>query len=119
MISLALNSSNNLILDANGQLTTVNDGAEVVQHVRSRLLFYRGESPVDITQGVPYFEQIFVKPTNLPLAESLLKTEILQTPGVAQLIDFGLEYDSNSRELTITFEAETTFNTVIGATINV
>lgn len=119
MISLALDSSNNLILGANGQLTTVDEGAEVVQHVRSRLLFYRGESPIDTTQGVPYFEQIFVKPTNLPLAESLLKTEILQTSGVAALTDFGLQYDSNSRELTVTFASETTFGTVVGATINV
>ena len=119
MRSFALDSGNNLILQSDGQLQVVDEGAEVVQHVRSRLLFYRGEAPLDTTQGVPYLQQIFGKPVDLPLAESILKTEILQTPGIAELIDFGLQYDSETRRLAVDFEASTTFGTVVGATINV
>jgi len=119
MESYALDSENNIFLDTNGSIKRVSDGAETVQHVRSRLLFYLGESPLDTSQGVPYFEEIFVKPVDLPQAESLLKTIIIQTPGVQELIDFGLEFDSSTRNLSVTWEAISTFGDVIGATVNV
>ena len=42
MKSRALNANNDIYLSRRS-IATVKDGAEVVQHVRSRLLFYLGE----------------------------------------------------------------------------
>lgn len=117
MKSRALNAAND-IFARNGAIATVQDGAEVVQHVRSRLLFYLEECAWDQTAGVPYFQRIFKKPANLAEAEALLKTEIIQTPGVSELIDFALQYNANTRRLTVTWQAETTYGSVVGSTIN-
>ena len=121
MIGRALDSNNDLIIDK-GQLKLVSDGAEVVQHVRTRLLFYLEEWFLDLQAGTPYFQQIFTKPARLGNIESILKTRILQTPGVEKLTEFSMEYQGESiRKLTVNFSAETSFGEIIseGVTINV
>lgn len=118
MIGKALNSDNDIFLE-NGQFALVEEGAETVQHVRTRLLFYRGEWFLDLEAGVPYFEEIFVKPVNLANVESILKQTILQTDGVERLLTFSLDYENTTRKLTVEFSAETIYGLLEGVTINV
>ena len=109
MIGRALDSNNDIMVRG-GSLLTVADGAEIVQHVRSRLLFYLGEWFLDIDAGVPYFQEIFTKPANLANIESIFKSKILRTPGVQKLTDFSMTYEGgSSRTLSVSFSAETTF----------
>ena len=95
MIGRALDSNNDLIIEK-GNLKLVEDGAETVQHVRTRLQFYLGEWFLDITAGTPYLQQVFTKPVNLANIESILKTRILNTPTVSKLIEFSLDYEGGS-----------------------
>jgi len=121
MIGRALDSNNDLMVEG-GSLKTVNDSAEVVQHVRTRLLFYSKEWFLDRSAGVPYFEEIFVKPVNLSRVESIFKTKIVETPKVKKLIEFSMEYKSEpNRHLTIYFSAETDYGVINSneVTINV
>ena len=112
MIGRALDSNNDLIVER-GQLKLVEDGAETVQHVRTRLLFYLNEWFLDLTAGTPYFEEVFVKPANLANIESILKQRVLETPGVLSLIEFSLDYEGGSfRRLTVTFSAETVYGMI-------
>ena len=113
MISRSLNNSNDIYL-LNGRIAVIEDGEQVLQHVRTRLLTYQEEWFLDTRAGVPYFQAILVKPANLSRTEALIKTEILQTPDVAGLSSFGLEFDSNTRTLSINFTAQTTFGDVSG-----
>lgn len=121
MISRALNSNNDLIIES-GKLKLVKDGEEVVQHVRSRLLFYLEEWFLDLRAGTPYFQQIFIKPVNLANVESILKSKILATPGVIRLLEFSMDYaGSSDRTLRVFFSAETSFGVINNeeVTINV
>lgn len=118
MILHAVDNNNDIILEA-GQLKTVTDGAATVQLVRSRLLLYLGEYPLDITQGVDYLGTVLNQPEDLAALESAVKTTILTTPGVEQLTSFELNVDRGARTLSIDFESTTTFNQIIGSTINV
>lgn len=112
MIGKALNENNDIFFEKGG-IRLVEDGAEVVQHVRTRLLFYMGEWFLDKLAGVPYFQSIFVKPADLGNIESIFKTKILETPGVLQLNEFTMTYQGQSqRKLTVEFSAETTFGTI-------
>lgn len=112
MIGRALDSNNDLIIEK-GQLKVVSDGAEVVQHVRTRLLFYLEEWFLDLQAGTPYFQQIFTKPVNLANVESILKSRILNTPGVDRLLEFSMDYEGESvRKLNVSFSAETTFGVI-------
>jgi hypothetical protein len=121
MIGRALNSSNDLIIE-NGSLKLVSEGAETVQHVRTRLLFYMEEWFLDLESGVPYFQEVFTKPANLANIESIFKAKILNTPEVESLLEFSMDYQGeSSRLLTVSFSAETTYGTIDNekVTINV
>ncbi len=113
MISRSLNSSNDLYL-LNGRIAALQDGNEVLQHVRTRLLTYQAEWFLDTSVGVPYLQRILIKPANLSATESIIKSEILQTPGVDSLSAFGLEFNKTTRTLNINFTARTTFGDVSG-----
>jgi len=119
LISRALDSNNDLIVH-NGQFVIVKNGAEIVQHVRTRLLFYANEWFLDLSSGIPYFEQIFVRPVNLGNVESIFKTAILQTPGVDSLINFSMVYEGGSvRKLSVDFEAKTVHDEIITSEVTV
>lgn len=112
MISRALDSNNDLIIK-DSRLAVVEDSAETLQSVRTRLLFYLEEWFLDIQAGVPYFQEIFTKPVNLANIESILKTKILTTEGVERLVEFSLDYEGgSSRKLTVNFTAETIYGTI-------
>jgi len=112
MIGRALDSNNDLIIQA-GSLLTVSDGAEVVQHIRTRLLFYLEEWFLDISAGIPYFQEVFTKPANLANIESIFKSKILRTPGVKKLTSFSMTYEGgSSRTLSVSFSAETTYGSI-------
>tara|TARA_R110000822_G_scaffold84867_3_gene199023 strand:- start:7009 stop:7374 length:366 start_codon:yes stop_codon:yes gene_type:complete len=109
MISRSLNSNNDIIIQ-DGRIKIVEDGAEVVQHVRTRLHFYLEEWFLDLTAGTPYYQEIFTKPANLANIESILKAKVLGTDGVDSLTKFTMDYEGgSSRRLTVSFSAETIY----------
>ncbi len=121
MIGRALDSNNDLIIRA-GQFRLVEESAEAIQHIRTRLQFYLEEWFLDLNSGTPYFQQIFTKPVNLANIESIFKVRILNTPEILRLINFALDYEGGSeRKLTVSFSAETTFGVINNeqVTINV
>ena len=120
-IGRALDSNNDLIFEE-GSIKIVSGAAQVVQQVRSRLLFYLGEWSLDLTAGTPYFQSIFIKPVNLSNIELIIKNRILNTEGIDRLVEFSMNYEGeSSRLLTIFFSAETTFGMINNeeVTINV
>jgi len=117
-LSFAVDSNNELIID-NGEFVLVQDGAQVVQNVRQRMLSYMDDFFLDRTHGLPYFQTIFKKPVNLNLTESLLKAQVIETEGVEQLRSFQLQFDKVSRKLLVSVTFKTEFDTVEGVTINV
>ncbi len=112
MISRALDKNNDLVVKGS-RLQVVEDGAQVVQLVRCRLLLYMGEWYLNLFSGTPYFQQIFTKPANLANIESVLKTRIITTPGVLILNEFAMDYEGGStRRLTVVFSANTIFGVI-------
>jgi hypothetical protein len=121
MIGRALDKNNDLIIEK-GQLKLAEEGAQVVQNVRTRLQFYLEEWFLDLQAGTPYFQEIFKKPVNLSKIESIFKTRILLTPEVDRLLEFSMDYEGASvRKLTVSFSAETIYGVIDNekVTINV
>lgn len=81
--------------------------ADPVQKVKIRLLFIRGEWFLDIEEGVPYFEEIFVKAPNLDRLRALYRTVIGDTLGIEDVREIDLAFDAGSRRLTLTWTAGT------------
>ncbi len=88
------------------------------QAVTTRLRLFKGEWFLNLNSGVPWFQEVFVKPARIPQVEQIIRDTILRTEGVAALTSFNLTFDGNIRRLTISFTGKTTwgddFTEVIG-----
>lgn len=139
MKTRALNENGDIYLSKN-QSAFVEDVEATAQMCQSRLRFYRNEWALDRNAGVPYFQEIFVQPLNLPHIESVLKTVILQSKwavldidnepvigddglpveeGINRLLSFSLESDSGGRDFFVQFSADTTYGIIISETFTI
>ena len=98
--------TNNLkLVNKNLTFTTKTD-VYVAQKVRTKLKMFRGEWYLNINEGIPYREEVFIKNPNLGLIEDIFKITILSIPEISELLSFTLIYDVNFRKLTINFNAK-------------
>lgn len=88
------------------------DDEATAQKVKTRLLLLFNEWFLDTDAGVPHLQQIMVRPSNLPLAEAIIKRTIIETEGVAKLRSFAMTYDRETRRLTIQATVANTYGTV-------
>ncbi len=102
-------------LDENGDIAIENntfviiDGDEaIVQHLKFRLQFFKGEFFLNTKLGIPYYQDIFVKNANLVLIRNIFREGILETPGIAELEVFNLDFDGETRRLKLYFVASKT-----------
>ncbi|GAG56118.1 unnamed protein product, partial [marine sediment metagenome] len=81
-------------------------GVEAIrQHIRQRLSVFRGEYSYDLTYGIPYHDEFFKKNFNPVIIDTILKSTIIDTPGVIELVEFNLDFSDTLRELSLTFKA--------------
>lgn len=100
-----------ILLDDDGDLDLSNGDLQMVvsvaQNIRVRLLYVQSEWFLDTSKGLPYFEVIFVKNPNITHLGAIFRRCIRETPGVASLDSFSLDFNVNTRELVINFAAST------------
>ncbi len=83
---------------------------QVAQHIKERLQFFFEEWFLDRDAGVPWYQDIFVKPENIGLAEAHIKKEIVETRGVISLLAFSTEFDKGTRGFkVISFTVDTDY----------
>lgn len=95
-------------------LSTVEDGACVAERVRQHLEFYHGEWFLDTDAGVEWLQRIFVEPFSREVAEALIKSAILDVPGVAEIIEFDVTVSEVARAFRVNrLYVRTTFNDTV------
>lgn len=94
------------------------DAEATAQCVKTRLQLLRAEWFLDTTAGMPYLQQICVKPADLPLAQSLIKSTILETEGVQEIVSFALELNPNTRRLSVYAQVRTIYDDISTITVN-
>ena len=105
MSTFAQTTDNDLTLEK-GALVLITGVAECAAvELRNRFLFAKGEWFLDTRVGVPYFAHVFKKNPNLGLIRRLFEDIILNTPGVAEIREFELDWDTAKRVLSFSFEA--------------
>jgi len=114
MIDLELNSTHDLNVSGN-DLVLIEDEDQVSQNVDITLQFFKGEYPLDITFGIPYFENVYVKNPDLPEVSAIFKAVIMSVPDVNELLEFDLDYNASARKVSVTFLVNTTFGIVAGS----
>ena len=106
MSTLKLAGSNDIEISDN-TLKIITDIEEIAQLLKTRLKLYRGEWFLNTTVGVPWLQEILGKVNTKNGIESIIKDEILKTPGVKSLEAFELDIDASERLLTVTFKVNT------------
>lgn len=105
MSSLKTDGANNDWEFKNNDLFFVEGNEEVQILIRNSLKFYYSEWFLDNTLGIPYFEEIFIKNVSPARVDQIFKDAILNTTGILELIEFNLDINETTRELSLTFTA--------------
>lgn len=66
----------------NRDFTLTRGEAAIKQRIDLRINLFLGEYFPDVTEGTPWYEQIFVKPASVTVVKSILRERILGVPGV-------------------------------------
>lgn len=101
-VGLSILPHNDIQTDATGSPVLVRDAEAIGEHIRQRLMLWAGEWFLNPAAGVDWTRYILGRPpSEMPIAESVIKAEILATPGVAEILEFSAVYDRASRGLRI------------------
>jgi hypothetical protein len=107
MKDIALDPTTGDLLLENFDLQLVEGRDQIAQNLAIRLRFILGEWFLDITAGVPYYDDFFIKAPNQIRIESVLKEEILDTAGIDQILSFTSNFDAQRRIYSVTFSVST------------
>jgi hypothetical protein len=110
-LSLDLPTRDLLVIDNDLVLTSdvdPNGTNSILQDILQRLRLFLGEWFLDNTQGVPYFQQVFVKNPQMSKIEAIFIEVILSTSGVDSLIEYSFKTVPTTRRFEISFSAQTT-----------
>ena len=75
-----------LILDASGNIAVADEPYALAQDAASAIRLFKGELYYDVSQGVPYFQQILGKWPPLQLMKQAFEAAALTVPGVVTAI---------------------------------
>jgi hypothetical protein len=77
-------------------------GTEAIRlRLEARLQFFKREWFLDLRQGMPYYEAVFVKNPDISLVQSIFRRAILATPGVQTIARMVTTFDSAARSFTL------------------
>lgn len=106
------------IVVQNGRPVILTGIEAIKQKVKLRLRMFLGEWFLDISQGVGWIQNIFIKNPDMVIVNTLIKKAILETEGVEGLISFDLSINKQTRTLTVNFKAQTVYGiATMGVTI--
>lgn len=108
MIDFALDQKTNDLIFEEFDFQLFDGLEQVGQNLGIRLRFFLGEWFLDITQGVAYYQEVFLKAPNLIQVESIIKQEIVDTRGVEELITYESDFNSRTRTYFVKFQARAT-----------
>lgn len=105
MIDFALDQKTNDLIFTGFDFHLFDDTNQIMQNLAIRLRFFLGEWFLDTTQGLPYYQEVFVKSPNQIQIESILMQEIVQTRGILEILSFESDFDTRKRIYSVKFRA--------------
>jgi len=101
----------------NGDLVLLSGAEAIAQDCAQALRLFRGEEPLDLSAGIPYHTDLFVKNPRLPAVREMFRSALLKRPGVLEVLELRLDFDTATRELEVTWKVSTDEGEVGGATV--
>ena len=98
IISPSILPHNDLHFDEAGSLVMAADEAAIGQHVRQRLMLWKGEWFLDTDAGVDWRGEVFsLRSDQAALADAVIKAVVAETPGVEAIEEYAAHSDRTSR----------------------
>lgn len=91
-----------------GQIAFVTGIQYTAQRIKTRLQLFLGEWVFDTSQGVPWFEAVFISNPDIVTIQAIIKNTILQTPTVLALTSYSDNFSHVNRSYSVQFTATTT-----------
>lgn len=111
MKDLKLNADGDLAI-IGFDLALVEGRDQVAQRLKTRLKTFLGEWFLDVTRGVPYFEDILVKAPDMTRVNAIITQQILLDPEITSVISFASSFDPSTRRLSYVVDVDTVFGTI-------
>jgi len=90
---------------SSGKVVGVSGAEEVKQRILIALRHFYAEYFLDVTKGVPWYETILGS-KDIKNAELIMRSTILDVPGVIGITSFSATFTNSSRKLSISVSAE-------------
>lgn len=106
---------NNLTHDldlVNFDLVLTEGNNSIKQALKIRLLFFVNDWYLDINEGIPFYENIYDKNISLTEVDNIIKTVILKTDGVNEIISYNSNFNKETRKFNIDFKVNTIYGEV-------
>lgn len=84
-----------------GELNFTTEEETLLQRIKQRMQFFRGEWFLNEAEGIPYFEEIFQKNYDLSRIEAIYINELQRIDGVAEILSLEINVNDSTREMTI------------------
>lgn len=98
---LKLSKLGDLDLDAQGRATLIGGAEQIAQQIRLTLSIFLGEWFLDISFGVPYFENILGKGRTKSEIEAIVRKKVRDVPGVVTVGEVVIEMNAKDRSVGI------------------
>ena len=110
-----IDETGDMLFGGAGQSDLYHDQPEAVAlYVMYRLRLNYGEWFADMTLGTPWATEVLGERTQ-PTRDVVLQTQVGQTPGVADIVQYGSRFDPNTR----TWNCQMTIDTIYGGAAQV
>lgn len=96
----------------NGDLQLTYSIEAVRQNVNIACMFFLGEWFIDTRRGLPWFQSILGKGSDLPAIRATIRDAILAVPGVRGTVNVSLSFDRSSRTLLTAWSANSDFGEI-------
>jgi hypothetical protein len=92
----------------NGRLVIIRGVEEISQKVSISLQLVLGEWFLNTAEGVPYYEQIFVKNPSPGKITSIFRRAILAVPGMLSVQTITVDFNRSTRAVSVSFFGQAT-----------
>jgi hypothetical protein len=83
------------------------DNEAIVQQLRERLMSFRGDYFLNLSEGIPWIQHIFQKGTTEAQIKQYISQALLSHPLVSEVSSIALTHNRATRHLTIAFVVRT------------
>lgn len=105
-MDLKLDTTGDLELSADVDLVLVTGAAAVAQNWAIRLRTFLGEWFLNLLEGMPFYQAIFVKAPILARVRSIYRKATLKTAGISGIDKMTLELNPTTRALAVDIKAK-------------